>query len=215
VRMHTAAHMRPFVLAIAALLAVAVFGSVSFAYAAPDESEIPQITDRYASINDLATSKNSDDRVIVDTSIGVLTSANRALHGLTVRFSGEVVGDVLAADSGYKWVNVSGTSGASIGVYLTDEDAALVTNLGDYHTSGTTIEVEGTYSISCEQHQGELDIHATSVRVLDIGGKITHAVNPQRLYIALALCVVGFALLSTFIYFRRRSEIRALQEKEE
>lgn len=203
------------VVVLLALVCVTVLAGASATSAiAAQESGVPQLTDRYASINDLTTSKNSDERVIVDTNISVLTSANRALHELPVRFSGEAVGDVLAADEGHKWINVLGASGASIGVYMSDEQAALVANLGNYHTSGSTLEVEGTYSISCGQHQGELDVHATSVRVLDMGGRITHAVDPQRLLLALGLCAVGFALLSTFIVLRRRSLIRAQEEQE-
>lgn len=199
---------------LAALLAA--FGAlVPAAYAAGEATgDIPEITDRYAHIDNLSNSNNPDERVIIDTTTSVLTSVNRALNGLSVRFSGEAVGDVLAADEGHKWVNILGASGASIGVYMTDEQAKSIVNLGDYHTTGTTVEVEGTYTMACTEHQGELDVHATSIKVLDTGGSITRVANQQRFVIAIVLCVFGFAILGTFIFLRRKSEAKRLAEKE-
>ena len=133
--------MRTRMLVVAALLLLLSCAFPLACFAAADDAAVPQITDRYASINDLTTSQSDDERVIIDTTVQVLTSANQALNGLPVRFTAEAIGDIIAADNGHKWVNVLGTSGASVGVYMTDKQAERVVNLGDYHTTGSTLEI--------------------------------------------------------------------------
>lgn len=179
--------------------------STAFAAGEDDSAQIAELTDRYASINDLSNSRNSDEAVIADTTVGVLTAVNRALNEMTVRFSGEAVGDVLEAEGGNKWVNLLGANGTSIGVLMSADDAALVENLGDYHTTGTTLEVEGRYSISCSDHEGALDVHADSVRVVDRGGRVAHLPDRTLFFGALGLCAAGFLLFVLFMALRRRS----------
>lgn len=214
----TAAHLAAalsLALAALALCCALMPATGARALASQADSTAPEITDRYESLDSLSAPSNPDERVIIDTDTSVLTSVNRALNGLAVRFSGEAVGDILAADAGHKWVNVLGASGTSIGVYITDEQAAQIANLGSYYATGTTIQVEGTYTMACADHQGELDVHATSIKVLDAGGKVTHAPDSQLLVSALGLCLAGFALLASFIALRRRNDARTAAEKQQ
>lgn len=123
---------------------------------------------------------------------------------------GEAVGGVVNAGEGYKWANISGTSNAVISVYLSDDLAKLIQNVGDYHTTGTTLKITGTYHIACPEHEGELDVHASAAEVTDNGGPVTHMVVPGRLEAALALCAVAALFLMLYLlarrYFQRKAQ---------
>lgn len=169
------------------------------------DDDIGTLADRFSTLDDLSNSKNSDDEVVVNTRIAVLASVNRALDKTEVRFTGEAVGEVIDAGAGYKWVNVCDNGGNSIGVYMTDEQAEHVVNCGDYKTTGTVLDITGAYYISCDTHQGALDVHASQVSLVDAGGATTHEVDLGRLVAGVVLCAVALALVAVFVVLRARS----------
>lgn len=160
------------------------------------------LSDRYQSLKDLSESLTDEEGVVIATRIGVLVSTNRALNNSDVSFSGEAVGDILNAGEGSKWVNLRGSSNSVISVYLSDEQAGVVRYVGDYHTTGSTLRVTGTYHIACPEHQGELDVHATSIEVVDGGGPVIHTVNAGRLGLAFVLCGIAAIVLAAYIWVR-------------
>lgn len=169
------------------------------------DDDIGTLADRFSTLDDLSNSKNSDDEVVVNTRIAVLASVNRALDKTEVRFTGEAVGEVIDAGTGYRWVNVCDNGGNSIGVYMTDEQAEHVVNCGDYKTAGTVLDITGAYYISCDTHQGALDVHASQVSLVDAGGATTHEVDLGRLVAGVVLCAVALALVAVFVVLRARS----------
>lgn len=189
----------------AALAAVAL---VPVAHADAATLDIGSLSNRYEQLESIGETVDGTENVVVTTRIGVLTAANRALDGATVSFSGEVVGDIMNADEEHKWVNLLATDGSCIGVLVDNDMAARISNKGDYDTTGTTLQVRGIYSIDCADHQGELDVHAIDVRVLDAGGHIEHYVSDADINIGLQMCAVGFLLLAVYFglrwYFARR-----------
>lgn len=206
--------------ALAAALLVALVALTAFAWPAPacaadDEGAdgdgaavegIGALSDRYESLDELANSLNSEDSVVVETRIGVLSSVNRALEGTTVRFSGEAVGAAVRADEGHVWVNLADSSDTPLAVYMTDELAGQISSYGSYSTTGSTVEVTGVYHVSCPVHQGELEVHATQLEVTDVGGDISHGVRAERLLAGVGLCAVALALIVLFVILRRRSD---------
>lgn len=197
--------------AAAALLAVAVLVPAA---ALADEPllDIGTLSNRYEALEEGEPEVDDTDNVVVPTRVGVLTAANRALNEATVSFTGEVVGDIMAGGSGHKWLNVLGADGSCIGVWVDDDMAARISNVGSYSTAGTTIQVRGIYSLDCEDHQGELDVHALTIRVLDPGGAITHYADDQDITTGLQLCAVAFMLLLVFGILRWREDRRAEKE---
>ena len=177
--------------------------------AALDSPGISALTDRYDSLDKLATSLNPDESVVVETRIGVLASVNRALENTTVRFSGEAIGEALAADDGYKWVNVADASDTAVGVYMTEEQASQIRTYGDYHHVGATLLVTGTYHIACGQHQGELDVHASDVQVLDHGSWLIYSIDAGELGLGLLLCALGLIFVLVFVVLRQRADRRS------
>ncbi|MCD8199442.1 MAG: hypothetical protein LUD25_00520 [Coriobacteriaceae bacterium] len=175
--------------------------AVPCAQAAEEETDL---VSRYELLDDLIPSEGSEESVVISTDTQMLTGVNRALDGATVTFTAEAIGDVIRAENGNVWVNVLGNEGASLGVFMSAEDAAAITNLGDYDTEGSTVNIVGTYSVACQQHEGELDVHATSVEVLADGGTIMHAFSSQWVVVAVLLCVLGLILLLVYFVFRHR-----------
>ncbi len=168
------------------------------------EADIGTLSNRYESLSNLGKANTDDSDVVVETRVGVLTRVNRALDGGIVRVQGEAVGDKLDAGDGGVWVNILGSSGTSMGVYMSVEQAEAISRLGDYNNSGTVVSVTGVYSVACHEHQGELDLHAQSVEVVDAGGAIEHVVDLEHGIAAIAVCLVGMCLLGLFCWLRFR-----------
>lgn len=194
---------------LAAVFVLLALGAPGYALADEQPGNIGTLSNRYERLEQAGEQVDGSENVVVTTRIGVLAAANRALDGVTVSFSGEVVGDVMTADADHKWVNLLASDGSCVGVLVDNSMASRIKNVGDYSTTGTTLQVRGIYSVDCDEHQGELDVHAEDVRVLDAGGKIFHAVNEADVNVGLQLCLVAFVLLTSFFvarwYFARRS----------
>lgn len=168
---------------------------------------------RYEALQELEIDKAQDESVIVNTRVGILTAVNRALNGAAVSFEAEAIGDILTADKGHKWVNVLGSDGSMIGVYMSNEDAQKIDTLGSYQQNGSTLYIEGIYSIVCSDHQGELDIHASLVKVEKQGSAIDHAVSSKHIIISLILIVLACLFVTTFFKLRKvRARRKRLEE---
>jgi len=168
--------------------------------------------DRGYSSSPYASQQDSSDPS-VDESLGValqmtvseLTSADPVMAGSLVSFAGEAIGEPIDADAGHKWVNVSG-GGSLIGVYMTDEEAAQITNYGAYGVKGTELDIVGTFDTSCEQHGGDLDVHAAKVGVVSPGGRLSIDPGVWKLYLGVGLMALGGA--AWILYrIRRRSTL--------
>lgn len=151
------------------------------------------------------------ENVVIETRVGVLVSTNRALNDSEVSFTGEAVGGVVNAGEGYKWANISGTSNAVISVYLSDDLAKLIQNVGDYHTTGTTLKITGTYHIACPwSTRASLTCTHLPPRSQTTVAPVTHMVVPGRLEAALALCAVAALFLMLYLlarrYFQRKAQ---------
>ena len=193
-----------FALVCACLHAHSAFAATSSSAATSfDELDIGLLSDRYNSLNNLGNSLNEEESVVIDTRVAVLISANLPLDGNEVRFTGEAVGDVVSAEDGYKWVNVMGTVNNVIGVRMTDEQAEAILNVGSYHQTGTRLQITGSYQVACPLHQGELDVHAEKIEVLDNGGPRTHLVSNTKMTLGFGLCVLAVVILGSFMLIRR------------
>ena len=201
--------------ALAALVLCLAFAAPVACFADEVAPSLGMLTNRYQDLETESQEVDETENVVVATRIGVLTAANRALDGSTVSFSGEVVGDIMKGGSDHKWLNLLGSDGSCIGVWVDDDMANRAVNTGDYFTTGTTLQVRGIYSIDCSDHQGELDVHAIDIRVLDAGGAVEHFVNEVDLNLGLQLCGIGFLLLVCFFMLRWWFDRRDFDAEEE
>lgn len=138
------------------------------------------------------------------TTVAELVAADPALDGTEVRFVGEAIGEPIIADEGHVWVNVAG-QGKLIGVYMSDEQAALIENYGHYLVEGTDLEIAGVFDTSCSMHDGELDVHAGHVDVVSPGGAMVGDDGTWKLYAGGFLLAAGSVMWLVYRYRRRRS----------
>ena len=132
-----------------------------------------------------------------------LDSADEAGDGVVVTVQGEAVGESLAAPDGLRWVNLLG-DGTALGVVMSAREAAAIAAFGEYRQRGATVRVTGTLQRGCDEHGGDLDLHATSVVVLDVGKEIPHDVHPAKFWLALVALGVALVLWLRYLQLRRR-----------
>ena len=189
-----------------ALLALGLLGAPAALAADETEEDFDVLSSRYGTLDELANSLNEDEAVVVDTRIGVLVAANQALDGAQVRFEGEALGEAVQASGGNVWVAVGNTAGQSISVLMSEDDAETIGMYGSYQATGSTIQVTGTYHVACDEHQGELEVHADAVELVVEGSVTQHTVSAKRLRTGVALCVLGVALVMAYELLRRRAD---------
>jgi hypothetical protein len=134
-----------------------------------------------------------------------LTNAGQQLDGQEVVVQGEVVGDILVAEKGFRWLALQ-DGGATVSVLVREEDAEKVARLGRYGQVGTHLEVTGEFHVDCAEHDGLTDVHATEVVVIDEGSSSDDAFDTRKLEIGALLVVVGACLL--VIHWRLRERTR-------
>lgn len=130
-----------------------------------------------------------------------LVESRRRLDRQTVAVRGEAIGETLRADSSHVWLNLLGDHTA-VGVYLDRKLAGRVGTFGDYTHSGDRVLVRGIFNLACDQHGGELDVHATQLVVEHRGGSRYHPLHWWKgVAGALGLVVAG---AGTLVLRRRR-----------
>lgn len=127
-----------------------------------------------------------------------LASAESGLSGQMVQFEGEVVSERLYGGEGYVWVNVL-SEGTAIGVWMAEDLARDLDVLGTWRHTGDYVLVTGEFNEACDQHGGDLDVHATTVTLIERGSEREQPVSWWKLAIA-----AGGALVAWFGYRRMR-----------
>ena len=148
-----------------------------------------------------------DSSFIYETSIYALQTSDTYYEGQTVQVTGEVVGDLIKAESDkHKWITLDALpeeQPASVQVYVSAEQASLINTFGRFERTGATVSVTGKYHLVCKQHDGLSDIHADSLVVLQPGAS-HHTRFSIKLFIpAFALVAAGLVL---FWWYRRKRE---------
>ena len=121
--------------------------------------------------------------------------------GKLVKYSGEVIGDVMARGE-FAWVNINDGENA-LGVWMSTALAGEIGLSGGYKSRGDNIEVVGIFHRACLQHGGDLDIHAQTLRKLGIGRIVTQRLNIDKINLSLILLGALF-LIWILTLFRKR-----------
>lgn len=135
--------------------------------------------------------------------ISALLEASARQDNKNVAFTGEAMGFPIIADADHKWINVKNGS-SMIGVYATNEQADAVEHYGGYGRDGDTITVEGIYHLSCDKHNGELEVHAHAIDVVQEGAPWGNTWNPAVLAVGLGLVIIGLTISWLRIFLRRK-----------
>lgn len=150
-----------------------------------------------------------DSSFIFDTSIIDLSSADSYFDRQTVQVVGEAVGDSIAVegDPDHKWITLmsrNADSNASVSVFMTNEQAERIDTFGQYGTTGTMLQVRGTFYLVCPEHSGLTDLHATHVSVVEKGKHDPDEFVPGAFVPGAALVVAGLLVTGVFYWLRER-----------
>ncbi len=168
------------------------------------EEEAPQIDPN----NQVNPQQMPDSSFLYDTSIAELATADPYMNNQTVQVVGEAIGDVIAAGDGpqFVWVMLQekvDNDYPQISVIMTRTQADLIDRLGRYGVRGTTLQVRGTFHLTCPDHDGLTDLHAESVTVVTRGTESMPELNVNQFIPGAVLFVVAGVLL---LIFRRLQE---------
>ncbi len=110
-----------------------------------------------------------------------------------VTIEGEALLEELETGGG-SWVNVLTDDDRAIGVWMSSQDADKIEHFGRYGVTGDRVRVEGLFRSDCPIHQGETDIHATSVVVIGRGERWDEPVSPMIAIGTVLMVLIGIAI---------------------
>lgn len=99
-----------------------------------------------------------------------LISNAKQYDGKPVVYTGEVIGEVMVRGK-YAWLNVHDGKNA-IGVWLPRDLTREIKFSGSYKFKGDEVEISGIFHRSCQEHGGDLDIHAQGLRKVNVGYQV-------------------------------------------
>lgn len=162
-----------------------------------------------AAPNLIDPSQLPDSSFIYDASIKDLQTADSYMEGQTVQVIGEVVGDLILSDYDPEecWITLQANDGndAEISVSMPLSQSKLIDMYGAYGKRGTTLQVRGTFTLACADHDGLTDIHADHVAIVSRGSLIETLFDITSFLPGTLLVCAGIAL--TLVY-RHLSERR-------
>jgi hypothetical protein len=121
--------------------------------------------------------------------------------GKTVSFEGEVLEDVLARSDG-TWLNLSDGNNSAMGVFVPRTVfMPVISWTEDYRTIGDAVVVTGVFHRACTDHQGETDIHATSVVVVTQGSTKDNPIHRDRVVWLIMLSLTLVVVM--WLYYRK------------
>ncbi len=133
---------------------------------------------------------------------GEVISYADILDGHTVVLHGEAIGECIERGD-FCWINVYDNENyISIGVWARLEMADVIEYWGDHNTTGDTLEIEGIVYRADPEADGELDMRAISISVLDNSGAGERVVLVPiwKIITAAALGLVTILLFASSIF---------------
>jgi hypothetical protein len=139
--------------------------------------------------------------------------------GRIVGFTGEAIGEAMRRGA-MAWIHLNDDAyglaepgaaavlagaNSGIAVWVDAGDAALISVFGDYKHHGDLVEVTGTFNAACPLHGGDMDIHATSLRIVRPGYATVTLIRPSRMIAAAILAGLILALFLVNLLADRRA----------
>jgi len=129
--------------------------------------------------------------------INDLVENAKVYDGKTITIQAEAIGEVLERGE-YAWININDKSNA-IGVFVPIAEAKKITFFGDYAHTGDTVIITGIMHNACNEHGGELDIHAETITIVRLGSVTTRSVSTVKIA-SFGLLALLAALLGLYFY---------------
>jgi len=134
--------------------------------------------------------------------------------GETITFRGEVIGDVMIRED-HAWIHLnddpyakepSKLAGYNSGmaIWCKTEDVKLIKYVGDYKNRGDIVEITGCFNGACPEHGGDMDIHATHLKIIELGYPFEHELQMSKFWWALVLGFISGTLFLANKYWYHR-----------
>ena len=130
-----------------------------------------------------------------------LIENSKKIDNSNITLKGEAIGEAMNRGK-YSWVNISDGSTA-MGIWIKYEQAQSIKNFGKYGYKGDIIEINGTFNRACKDHGGDMDIHASSIEIIDSGGSITIPISNNKKIIATILTVLTLTLTFSYVKYTK------------
>lgn len=134
------------------------------------------------------------------TNYNDLIENGKALDGKLVEIKGEAIGEPMKRGN-HTWINISDGSSA-MGVWIKNEDADKVRTFGNYKFKGDIVSISGIFYRACSEHGGDMDIHAESLIVENVGYNVEEPIDNAKVIASITLSLVTLVLLG--VYHKRR-----------
>jgi hypothetical protein len=187
-------------IAAAAALIVTVFAAGGAYGAEPSDAPLPP---------------NKPDSTELINKMNVPGDVTKGLfwNGKTVTFHGEAIGEVMVRGD-YAWIHLNDDAymvknveeGAQLGgynsgmaVWIPAPLTKAIDTYGDYQHEGSIVEIQGVFNGACKEHGGDMDIHATSLKLLRAGHIVVDPTPPWK-----ALLAVGLAAAAGLLFWLER-----------
>ena len=161
--------------------------------------------------NEVNTQQLPDSSFIYDTPIEDLANADSYYDGQTVQVRGEAIGDRIWEGPSHKYcwislISIKDGQDETISVLMTPEQAKLIDTFGHYGTTGTILQVKGTFHLVCSEHSGESDLHASEVKVIEPGATHPDQFNLNDFIPGILLVSIGVVLTIAFWHLQERGK---------
>lgn len=125
----------------------------------------------------------------------------KKFEGKVIAIEGEAIGDIMGKGE-EKWINIKDEKDDfAIGVIIDKKDVAKIKNLGKYGIKGDILKIEGIYNVNCTKHQGERDIHAIKVELIQQGKRLpTEEITLKKIFLTFIL--LGLTVFIINLYHR-------------
>ncbi|MEW6103731.1 MAG: hypothetical protein AB1630_07985 [bacterium] len=110
-----------------------------------------------------------------------------------VEIEAEVVGKLIKRGNFYL-LNINDKTGG-IGVFIKIDKCPKIEYYGRYGVIGDRIRVFGIFHPVCKEHWGKMDIHSSSIEVLEKGKIQKERINKNRILLLFALTLASLLLI--------------------
>lgn len=132
-----------------------------------------------------------------------LIENSKKIDNNKITLKGEAIGEAMNRGE-YSWVNISDGSTA-MGIWIKTDGVKSIKNFGKYAYKGDIVEVSGTFNRACSLHGGDMDIHASSIKVINTGERITIPIGKSKKNIAIVLTFITLILGLFYMRFYKNS----------
>lgn len=185
-----------------------------------DDSERIENNETTVDDNRVNPSQETDSSFLYDASISELKGTSSSImDGQTVQIKGEAIGDARACDfdDAHKWLTLQESKDDltyTITVYCSNNLVNSIDTFGSYGKRGTTLQVRGTFNISCKDHDGLTDIHAEFGTKVSNGSTSENAVTTKRIAATILALTLGAITFFSYVFFLKR-ETTSTEEQDE